>query len=394
MKAKSYLRVGLVTVVTVTLFLAGCAAPAPPTPVPTKAPAAQPTKPPAVEAPKPVEKAAEKPADKPVAKAPAKTAMPAPLSPIVKVKVGDVASTSDGPIYVAMGKGFFKELGIEVELVTFDTAARMIPGLAAGQMDIGGGAISAGLYNAYVRGVPIKIVADRGRNITGHEFASLAIRTDLVEKVKDYKDLKGLKIAVSGKGAGGHAQLGKALAKGNLTSKDIDLIEMSWPNMVASFANKALDGGLLIEPFVTQVAERGVAVNWKRVHPDFYPNHQVGVLMYAPQFVQSQPEVARRFMIGHIRGIRAYMDAFSKGTGKDDIIKILTQYTSMKDPAAFQKVKISGFDRNGYLLVQHLIDDQDYYVSEGLIKPNEKADVNKMIDYSYVEYALGILGKE
>ncbi|MCL5958528.1 MAG: ABC transporter substrate-binding protein [Chloroflexi bacterium] len=320
--------------------------------------------------------------------------MPAPLNPVAKVRYGDLANTSDGPTYVAIEKGYFKEQGIEVELTNFQSGAKMITSLAAGQLDVGGGAVSVGLYNAFARGINIKVVADRAKNGPGHDFNTLAIRKDLADRVKDFKDLKGFKIAVSGIGAAGHAQLGAALAKGGLTTKDIDMIEMPWPDMLVALSNKAIDGGILSEPFSTQAVEKGFAVIFKRVHPDIYPDHQVGVLMYSPQFADSRPQVAKQFVMAYIKGIRAYMDGFDKNVGKDEIIKILTQHTPLKDPAIYNKIRSPGFDRNGYVRVEHLVKDQDYYVQEGLIKPNEKANIDKLVDNSYVEYALSILGKQ
>ncbi|MBI4320314.1 MAG: ABC transporter substrate-binding protein [Chloroflexi bacterium] len=380
----------LTVAITSLVLLAGCAAPAPPTPAPTKQPVVEPTKPVAKEAAKPV----DKPVEKAVEKAAPKVAMPARLVPAVKVRMGDQATASDGPMYVALEKGYFLEQGIDLELTSFDSSAKVIPAIAAGQLEAVGAGSGPGLFNAYYRGIDIRVVADRARNVPGHEFATLTMRADLQDRVKDFKDLRGLKISVASKASVSLPQIAKALAKGGLTTKDIDLVEMPFMDSLAAFANKGIDGALLIEPFGTQAADRGLAFNWKRVHPDFYPNHQAGVLMFGAEFHQRQPEVARRFVIAYIKGIRAYMDAFDRNADTDAIINVLTKYTSLKDPAVYRKVRTPGFDRNGYVFVQHLIDDQNLYVDEGLMKPNEKIDMNKLVDHSYVEYALSILGKQ
>ncbi|MBI2953487.1 MAG: ABC transporter substrate-binding protein [Chloroflexi bacterium] len=390
MKSKRILLAGSVLCL-LSVALSACATATPtPTPVPTKPAAAVPTKPAAAEQAKPAAKEVAKPAAKPAEKSAAR----APLSPPVKVRYGANLAASDGPIYVALEKGYFKEEGIDVEITTFDTAAKMIPALSTGQLEAGGGGITVGLFNAFAREIGIRVVADRSGNAAGHEVDSFALRPDLADRVKDFKDMKGLKIALTAKGAPPHPELGKALAKGGLTTKDVEMIEMPWPDAIAALTNKAVDMVIFSEPFSTQVVEQGVAIDWKRVHPDIDPDRKNGVLMYGPQFVQSQPEAARRFMIAYIRGIRTYLDAMDKNVGKDEVINILVKNTTIKDRAVYLKMKTPGFDRNGYASIKQLVDDQNFFVGEGLIKLDQKADVNKMVDNSYVEYALSVVGKE
>ncbi|MBI4319570.1 MAG: ABC transporter substrate-binding protein [Chloroflexi bacterium] len=376
------------------LLLVACAAPAPPTAVPTKAPAAQPTQAAPAVATKPAEKAAEKPAAKATATAPTKAAMPAPLSPAVKLRIGSLGISDDGPIFLGTERGYFKELGLEVDWVPFDASSKVIPALAAGQLEIAGAGTTVALFNSFARGIGINAAATSAKTGAGHQHISLMIRKDLADKVKDFKDLKGLKIGVVSNNGPAYPEMGKILAKAGLSFNDVNLVYMFWPDQMAAFANKALDAGIVVEPFSTQAQEQGLAVNWKYAHPDFYPDHQTSVMLYAPQFMERQPEAARRFLIAYIRGIRDYLDAFDKGVNKDEVIRIMTKYTNVKDVALYNKMKVPGFDRNGYILTQHLKDDQDFFVSQGLINASEKANIDKLVNYSYLEYALGIVGKE
>src|SRR4051794_37873859 len=64
------------------------------------------------------------------------------------VRIGIVNSSSDAPMFIAEKRGYFKQEGIEPEFVKFDTAAKMIAPLGYGQLDVGGGGVSAGLYNS------------------------------------------------------------------------------------------------------------------------------------------------------------------------------------------------------------------------------------------------------
>ena len=103
-------------------------------------------------------------------------AAPALSQTLETVNVGSVNSVSDGPFLIADQKGYFRDVGIKVNFINFNSAALMVPSIGTGQIDLGGGAPSAGLYNAISRGIAIKIVADRGSDPPGYGFSDLLVR--------------------------------------------------------------------------------------------------------------------------------------------------------------------------------------------------------------------------
>ena len=116
------------------------------------------------------------------------------------LKVGVIGTVSDAPFFIAEKKGYFRDEGLSVDFTFFDSAAKMIAPLGIGELDIGGGATSAALYNAAGRAVNIRIVADKARNSKGFGFQSLVVRKDLQDKIKSFVDLKGRKVAISAAG--------------------------------------------------------------------------------------------------------------------------------------------------------------------------------------------------
>jgi NitT/TauT family transport system substrate-binding protein len=265
--------------------------------------------------------------------------------------------------------------------------------VGAGQLDIATGAPSAGLYNAVGRGVDIKVVADKGSAPTPQwDFAALMIRKDLIDsgKVKDYKDLKGLTLVTSGKGNSPEVALATALKKGGLTLKDVNFQQMGFPDMVTAMANKGIDGGIVIEPFVSSIEAAGTGVAWKRNLDIFGHNEQIAIIAYG-QKVFSNQDLGRKWMTAYVKGLRDYNDAFgSKKKGYDDVVKILTQHTSVKDPKIYAKMKPAGLDPDGKLDVKSMQEDLDYYQSAGYLK--EPVDLSKLIDTSFQQYAVQQLG--
>jgi NitT/TauT family transport system substrate-binding protein len=318
-------------------------------------------------------------------------AQTAPPGPRVALKVGALGAVSDTGIFVAQEKGFFKDEGIDVELVSFKAAPQILPAIATGEVQVSGSAVSPALFNAFSRGIGMKLVADKGQAAKGFGWAAIVIRSDLADTIKDFKDLKGRKFGVLGKGVSSTAQLGKALELGGIQPNEVELIELGLPEMVAALGNKAIDGATLLEPFITLATARKVAVRWKGVE-DFLPfTGQNGVIIYGQKFAEEQPEVAKRWMVAYLKGVRAYLDAVTKGTDRDGINAILAKYTAVKDVALLAKMAPTGFDPNGRMEIKSLESDQDWFLKLGL-QP-ARADLAKVIDYRYVDAAVSRLGK-
>jgi len=309
----------------------------------------------------------------------------------VKVKVGQIGAVSDAGIFIAQEKGFFNSEGLDVELVTFKAAPQTLPALATDEVQLSGSAVTPALFNAFARGISMKLIADKGRVSKGFGWAAIVIRSDLADTIKDFKDLKGRKFGVLGKGVSSTAQLGKALELGKVQPNEVEMIELGLPEMVAALGNKAIDGATLLEPFVTFATARNVAIRWKGME-EFLPfTGQNGVIIASQKFIEQKPDAARRWMVAYLKGTRAYVDAVTRGTDRDGINAILAKHTAIKDLAVLAKIAPTGFDPNGRMEVKSLEADQDWFLKLGLQQAH--ADLGKVIDYRFADYAVSRLGK-
>ena len=323
--------------------------------------------------------------------APASAQPAAPLAPRVALKVGVIGALSDAGIFIASDRGYFRDEGLDVELVPFKAAPQILPAIATGEVQASGSAITPALLNAFERGIAMKIVADKGQVSKGFGFAAIGIRSDFADRIHDFKDLKGLKFAVPGKGVSSATQLGIALKLGGIEPKDVELVELGLPEMVAALGNKSIDGATLLEPFVTLAVAKHIAVRWKGME-DFLPfKGQNGVIIYSQRFAEEHPEAAKRWMVAYLRGTRAYIDSVRNGKDRDAIEAILAAHTPVKDPALYAKMAPTGFDPNGRLEVKSLEADQDWFIKLGL--QQQRVDLSKIIDYQYVDAAVANLNQ-
>jgi len=313
-----------------------------------------------------------------------------PLSPPVKVTVGMKEVVSDAGVLIGMAKGYYEELGIEIESVAFNTGQDMINALGAGQLDVGCTVTASGLFNAILRDIPIKIVGDKGINVEGQGYYRLMIRKDLVDEIKDFKDLRGRKLAVVGTASLDEIALDRVLNQGGMTTNDVDLqVIRSFPDIVAAMSNKSIDGGMVIEPFVAAAIAKDIADPWK--DPSEYdPDAQTALLVYGKSMLD-RPEVANRFMVAYIKAIRDYNDAFFKNINKDEIISILAEYSVVKEKELYEKMYPVGFNPDGFVRMKGIQMDLDWYKQRDLLKGELEAE--DVVDNSYAEYAVEILGR-
>ena len=364
-----------------------------PTSAPTAAPAASPGALKPAGAPSPA--AAASPVASPSPAAKPEAAPAAPVTPQT-VRLGYLSSASDSAIFIAMDKGYFRDQGIDIQSSQFDSAALMVAPLAAGQLDVGGGAPGAGLANALARGLSMKIVADKGTPSVagGLSYQALMLRKALWDsgEVRGPENLKGRKVALPNLGGiSPEALLQRSLQTASLTTKDVDLVQIAFPDMLAAYASGAIDASIMIEPLLTTAVERNLAVKWPGSET-VYPDQQVAVMLYSQSFIESKPDLARRFMVAYVRGLRDYNDAFVKKdpARRQEVIGILTKNTALKDPAVYEKVAMPGLDPNGRVNKEALKADQAYYIQIG--KQQAQVNIDELVDLSFADYAVQQLG--
>ena len=313
-----------------------------------------------------------------------------------KVRVGNVNTVSDAAIYIADRNGYFKAEGLDVEFIGFNSAAKMIAPLGAGQLDVGGGTVSAGLYNASARKIGIRIVADKGSSRSPYDFSQLMIRKDLVDsgRYKSFADLKGMKVAIAGVGTGNAATLAMALQKAGLAFSDVTTVDLAFPDHLIGFQNKAIDAGVTNEPTVTLAKRAGAAVTASG-SAELFANHQTAVLLYSDDFAKNHPDVALKFMRAYMRAARDYNDALKDGhiagPGADAVIATLVQYSEIKDAALQREMTPAALNPNGRADVDSLESDLNFFKSMKLIE-DPAIHAKDVVDDTFVDQVVKELG--
>jgi hypothetical protein len=136
---------------------------------------------------------------------------------------------------------------------------------------------------------------------------------------------------------------------------------------------------------------RGVATTWEpgRTSTAYSGPYQAGLLLFSDQFA-NQTDLARRFMVAYLRGVRDYNDAFVRGEGRDDVVRVLTEATTVKDPALYEHMNMAGLNPDGRVGRRSMQTELSYFHERGYYSGNLTLD--DVIDPSFAEYAAQQLG--
>ena len=320
--------------------------------------------------------------------------MPAIAQSAVELSVGTANAASDIGFFLGMKKGWYREEGLSLTTTAFRSAADMVAPMGAGQLDVGGGSVSAGFYNAFARGIKLRVVADKASSQPGYGVNKCLIAKKHIDsgRFKTMADLKGMRVATNAPGNSGWGSLWGYLKAGGLDFKDVSTIDLAYPEHVLALQNNAVDAGVTTEPSATLSILKGYAVAATTDDKE-RPRHAIAQLLYSEKMAGDK-ELGTRFMKAYLRSIRYYFGAFKDGKlagpNADEIIAVLTESTPIKDPEVYRTITPNGVNPDGYVDIPTLKEDQDIYRKLGWME--SQTTVEQVVDMSFVEAALKELG--
>jgi hypothetical protein len=138
--------------------------------------------------------------------------------------------------------------------------------------------------------------------------------------------------------------------------------------MNTAVANRAVDVGWQVEPFVAQGVAAGLFDAWKTLD-EASQDQQENLVLLAPKFSQNR-EAALRFLVAYLAGVRSYLrDAL--GTDRSELNRILASEMRITDPQAQRIMLMQGIDPNGVINKQSIEESLKIYQDQGSIPPGE-----------------------
>jgi ABC-type nitrate/sulfonate/bicarbonate transport system substrate-binding protein len=273
--------------------------------------------------------------------------------------------------------GYFNDLNIEVELVTFEGGTQTVRGSVAGGLDITGTSADPAIIAA-ARGAGTKVVGTYSHKLS----QSMLVQGD----IKTCKDLKDKKIGIQEVGAFSEVMSRAVLASCGLTPKDVQYVPVSTKGRVPGLLSGQIDSAVLhVDQALVakkKKADLNILVNlWETLPKWLYaayiaPEKEIGSNRQLYVDIMAALIKANRFMYNN----------------KAKTVEIVTKYTQQDAEVVAQTYDLlagagawpvnDGLPRD---MVEWTIGKQ---VELGTIKAEEKPSYEKLVDVSVIQAAL------
>lgn len=307
----------------------------------------------------------------------------APLDPPQKVRFAYVPIMKFAAAYVAEQRGLFDKYGLDVDFERVKSGTEAIAFLTQGSVDVGGIAIVTSLWSGWNRGLDLKIIAPGALEPKTNATTGLYVRKALKDDgtVSSVGDLKGRRISsAGGPGSGGEYLVSKALERGGLTIRDVELVNIANPDAPQSMAGGAIDGALVGHPYGDTMVANGDAV---LLEGDLTPGLMTVAYVASGKFVSERAEVAERFVLALTEAAR--MMQGEDYLAADNLDAYLTYTNSTEE--ALRAAPSLVYDPDMAIPVDGLADVERVHRENGRTEYDEPLDISKVVDERFVDGA-------
>ncbi|WP_182357689.1 ABC transporter substrate-binding protein [Tomitella gaofuii] len=251
------------------------------------------------------------------------------------VRIGVIPVADFAPVYIAVDKGYFADAGIDVELQVMQNAAAIAPSVLNGQLQFGTAAASPFL-TATQKGLPLEAVANQAN--VGHSAQDDASGLLVAEgsDIARPADLQGRTVAVNALNSIVHVAAAESVRRDGGDPNAVTWVAMPFPDMMTALAAHRVDAASVVEPFVTIGAGQGLRSIANPYVDAFTPGGTYSLLFTAEPFVETNPELVRRFADAIDR---ASVDAQND---PEEVRRVLVEYGKV-DPAVAEEMTLPGY---------------------------------------------------
>ncbi len=215
-----------------------------------------------------------------------------------KVRIASLPNTQGLPVYLAIEKGYFKNAGLDVELIRFESPNQIIDALLQGNVDFShpGGAMGIVAIADYKNPGKLKIYAAAGED-TNVQNDALLVRND--SQIESVKDLKGKKLGIMAGTIQWQTIARELLDQNDLTyDKDVKIVEIALGLQAQALASGEVDAILTVEPIPTVIKAKGIGkelisfVAAKSIANPFY----AGAGIVRVDFAKENPDTTKKVL--------------------------------------------------------------------------------------------------
>lgn len=218
-----------------------------------------------------------------------------PKKEAMTVTIGHLPIVGDLPVFVAYEQNFFKDEGLDVQLIEMHSGNEAINALLTGRTQMHGTIGCSSLFTIQAKS-PGKLKVIMSTEETEDKFgANIIVRNDLT--LRSLREIKGKKLGTySGLT---HLLTAKLILKQVMdTETDVEIVQVEPRLQIQALAAKQFDCLLSIEPYPTIAIEKGIGrILEPNVRSRFIvsPFWAAGTVV-STQFAQENPNICRKLI--------------------------------------------------------------------------------------------------
>ncbi|MGY1691386.1 ABC transporter substrate-binding protein [Geodermatophilus sp. SYSU D01105] len=214
-----------------------------------------------------------------------------------QVTVGVVPIADVAPLYLGVEQGFFAERGLDVEVVTGQGGAALVPAVVSGEQDFAF-SNTLSLLVAQEAGLPIQVVAP-GNSSTGDptdDFGCVLVPAG--SPLQSLADLAGKRVSTNTLNNINVAVIRDAVDRAGGDSSTIEFLEIAHPDVPQAVAGGQVDAATAVEPFKTIAIQQGARCLSNVFAEATEEPLLIGAYFTTAETVQSDPELVDAFVAG------------------------------------------------------------------------------------------------
>lgn len=236
------------------------------------------------------------------------------------------------PLTIAERQGYFKDEGLDVEIVDFAGGAKALQAVVGGSADVVSGAYEHTI-NLQAKGQSYREFVLQGRA----PQIVLVTSNKTMPDFKSVADLKGKKIGVTAPGSSTNMMANFVLAKAGLKPSDVSFIGVGASNgAVAAMRSGQIDAMANLDPVISMLTQKNEVrvVSDTRTLKDtqavFGGNMPSGCLYASNEFIEQNPNTTQALTNAMVRALKWLQKA-----GPSDIVKTVPESYLLGDRALY-----------------------------------------------------------
>ena len=292
------------------------------------------------------------------------------------------------PLTIAEKRGYFKDEGLDVEIVDFPGGARALQAMVGGSADIVSGAYEHTI-NMQAKGINIVGIALEGR----YSGIVLGVHKSRIAQYKSPKDLKGWKIGVTAPGSSTNMMVSSLLARDGLKPDAVSIIGVgATAGAVAAMRKGDIEGISNLDPVIARLEAAGdivtvVDTRTAKGMKEVYGGAYHAGCIYAPaDWLKKYPNTAQAVVNAIVRA-----DIWLQTARPDEVVKTVPAEYYGDDPTMYKVAllkNMEGYSPDGLFSMDGAKNVYNVLNSFEPTVQAAKIDLAKTFDNSFAQKSL------